>query len=215
MSNNLTIWGRVTSSNVQVVMWTIAELGLDHQRIDAGGSFGGTATPEYRAMNPNGLVPVMRDDDLVMFESNAITRYLAARYGNGKLLSNDPQTRARQDMWMEWAKTTLYPRVIGGIFWTLVRTPKADRDAKALANHVAAAAAAMGIVEAELAKHDWLSGDDFSLADIGLGSLLYRYFTLEFDRPELPHLQAYYDRLCQREAFRTHAMVSYEDLRVA
>ncbi len=78
----LEIFGRNTSSNVQSVMWAVAELGLEHTRHDVGGAFGKTDTPEYRAMNPMGLVPAVKDGDLALFESSAIVRYLGAKYGD-------------------------------------------------------------------------------------------------------------------------------------
>jgi glutathione S-transferase len=123
----ITIWGRNTSSNVQVAMWAIAELGLEHERIDWGGKFGGNDDPEYRAMNPNGLVPTVRDGDLVLWESPAILRYLGARYGGEGFWPADPAERARLDMWAEWAKTSICPPLIYQVFWQLVRTPEDQR----------------------------------------------------------------------------------------
>jgi glutathione S-transferase len=119
----VTIWGRATSSNVQAAMWAAAEVGLEVERIDVGGKYGGTDTPAYRAMNPNGLIPVLKDGDLVMFESSAILRYLAARYGDETFWPSDPVIRARLDTWAEWVKTTLCPVLVYRYYENLAQRP--------------------------------------------------------------------------------------------
>ncbi|MEO0401145.1 MAG: glutathione S-transferase family protein [Pseudomonadota bacterium] len=210
----LTIHGRVTSSNVQAVMWAITELGLEHERLDVGGAFGGTRTPEYLAMNPMARVPVLQDGDLTMFESQAMLRYLAAQYAGGHLWPTDPIHRATVDQWMEWAKINVAPVVIYKVFWQMIRTSKADRDHHKLAEGVAEAETLMTIADAQIAKTGWLAGSEMSLADISFGTQLYRYFTVDFERVELPHLQAYYDRLCTRPAYAEHVMVPYDSLKV-
>lgn len=211
----ITLHGRATSSNVQPVAWLLAELGIAFQRLDVGGAFGGTDTPDYRAKNPNGLVPTIEDGDLTLFESQAILRYLAARYGEGPLWPADPVARAPVDQWLEWAKTSIAPNVVYKVFWQLVRTSAADRDHATLASGIAAARTLMAIADAQLARHDWLAGDVMTLADISFGTQLYRYYTLPFERADCPALAAYYDRLTQRPAYVEHVMVSYEPLRVA
>lgn len=208
----ITIHGRNTSSNVQPVLWLLAELDLPHERLDVGGAFGGTDTPEYRAMNPMGLIPSMQDGDVTMFESQAILRYLAARYGE-QVWPADPTKRAPADQWMEWAKTTVAPQVVYKIFWQLVRTPAATRDHAALEESIAATRQIMTVADAQLAKTDWLAGPEMTLADFTFGAQLYRYFTLPFERADLPALAAYYQRLCERPAYAEHVMVSYEPLR--
>src|SRR3981081_4085762 len=127
----LRIWGRLSSVNVQKVVWCADELGLDYERIDAGGSFGLTRTPEYLAMNPNALVPVIEDDGLILYESNAIVRYLAARDSPGGLWPRGLRQSADVDRWMEWQSTSFTP-AMRDIFWQLVRTPAERRDAKAI-----------------------------------------------------------------------------------
>lgn len=210
----ITVWGRITSSNVQLVMQTLAELGLEAERIDAGGKFGGTDTAAFRAMNPNGLVPVLRDGDLVLFESAAILRYLAARYGDAAFWPTDPARRAELDVWAEWIKSTFQASFQYGVFWILVRTPRAARDPERLAASVAETARLAAMLDARLGAGPWLGGEDFTFADVMAGHLLYRYYTLEFDRAETPNLDAYYARLTARPAYRAAAMVSYEPLRV-
>ena len=122
----LRIWGRLSSVNVQKVVWCADELGLAYERIDAGGAFGLTRTPEYLAMNPNSLVPVLDDDGFVLYESNAIVRYLAARHSRGTLWPEDLAKRADADRWMDW-QTNTYQPAMRDIFWQLVRTPADKR----------------------------------------------------------------------------------------
>ena len=209
----ITIWGRNTSSNVQVAMWTVAELGLAHQRKDWGGAFGGNDDPAYRAMNPNGLIPVMQDGDVVLWESPVILRYLAARYGSATFWPQDPAVRGRLDMWAEWTKTSLAPELIYKVFWHLVRTPPAKRDMAVVANGAEGLKALMPRLDARLADAPYLGGDDICFADIMAGHVLYRYMTLDFDKADTPNIDAYYARLTDRPAYAEHVMVSYESLR--
>lgn len=210
----LKIWGRATSVNVQKVMWAIAELGVAHERIDAGGAFGGLDTPEYRAMNPNGLIPTLQDAGAVVWESHAIVRYLAATYGRGTLWSDDPATRAQADMWMDWMHTAVLPDFTS-VFFGLVRTAPSKRDMPG----VTAAAERLGNTYATLEKvltgRAFLTGDTLSMGDIPLGSSLYRYFNMDISRPALPNVEAWYARLQERAAYREHVMVSYDSLRVS
>ena len=210
----ITVWGRKTSSNVQIVMWAIGELGLEHERIDWGGRFGGNDDPEYRRMNPNGLVPTIRDGELVMWESAAILRYLGARYGDEKFWPRDPAARGRLDMWAEWIKTTFVPPFTGGIFWQLVRTPAARRNHQAIRNATARLRQIVPLLDARIGEGPWMGGEDFTFADIMVGHNLYRYYTLDFERAATPNLDAYYARLRERPAFREHVMVPYDELRV-
>lgn len=210
----ITVFGRSTSSNVQLVMWALAELGLKVDRIDVGGKFGGTDTDEYRAMNPNSLVPVLKDGDHIMFESAAILRYLGAEYGDDTFWPKDNKQRGKLDVIAEWSKTSVCSVLIYNIFWTLIRTPSHERDWDNFAVQVSKMADLMTIAEHELEGKTYLSGDKLTFADIMFGHALYRYYTLEFDRKHLPNLKAYYDRLCQREAYREHVMVDYSSLQV-
>lgn len=209
----LTIWGRATSSNVQVAMWAIGELGLAHERIDWGGAFGGNDDADFRAMNPNGLVPTMRDGDLVLWESPAILRYLAARYGDGRFWPADPGLRGRLDMWAEWVKTSVCPELVYKVFWQLVRTRDADRRQQVIEDGAAALGRLMPMLDARLGDAPYLGGDEICFADIMAGHVLYRYMTLDFDKAETPNLDAYYARLAARPAYAEHVMVSYESLR--
>ncbi len=211
----LKIWGRATSSNVQAVMWTVGELELEHERYDVGFKFGGTDTPEFLAMNPNGLIPVVKDGDdgEPLFETGAICRYLAARYGSDSFWPKDPAERAHVDKWAEWGKVTASAAFTAPIFWRVVRTPEKDRDPAAIERALLAFDRILGIADAELQQHAFLAGDHLTLADIMFGHLLYRYYTIEIDRPSRPAVEAYYAAMTERPAFRTHVMVSYESLR--
>jgi glutathione S-transferase len=204
----ITIYGRNTSVNVQAVMWCIAELGLEHERLDFGGAFGKTDTPEYLAMNPNGLVPVIRDGETVVWESAAIIRYLACKYGDDTFWPRDPGKRALLDMWAEWMRSTIYPAFISTLFIQLVRTAKS-----ALAAAEIALKKNMPKLDARIGGGPWLGGKAFSFADIATGVLLHRYFTLDHDRAEVPNLKAYYERLLKRPAYFEHVAVSFESLR--
>jgi len=209
----LTIWGRATSSNVQIAMWAVAELGLDHQRIDRGGAFGGNDEPEFRAMNPNGLIPVLRDDDLILWESPAILRYLGATHGDETFWPADPARRARLDMWAEWVKSSICPALVYKVFWQLVRTKAADRDPAVVRDGADALKALMPRLDARLGEGLYLGGDALGFADIMAGHVLYRYMTLDFDKAATPNIDAYYERLRARPAYAEHVMVSYESLR--
>ena len=208
----ITVHGRATSSNVQIVMWTIAELGLEHRRLDIGGVYGGNKTPDYLAMNPNGLVPVIQDGDVTLFESAAIVRYLGGLYGDEKFWPHDPGQRARLDQWAEWVKTTFVPGMVQ-IFTQLVRIKESERKPEAIAAATAELKRLSAMADARLGDGPFLDGAVLTFADILFAHQLYRYFTLPFERAETPNLRAYYDRLTQRPAYAEHVMVSYEPLR--
>lgn len=209
----ITVYGRNTSVNVQTVMWCIAELGLESERLDFGGAFGKTDTPEYRAMNPHGLVPTIKDGDTVVWESAAIVRYLACKYGDDTFWPRDPGKRAAFDMWAEWMRSTIYPDFISVLFIQLVRTAKSARDVAAVASAEARLKKAMPLLDARIGKGPWLGGENFTFADIACGVQLHRYFTLDHARPDVPNLKAYCERLLARPAYSTHVAVSFEPLR--
>lgn len=210
----LVVHGRATSSNVQTVMWLIGELGVPFERIDVGGPFGGNTDPSFLAMNPMGRVPVVQDDQVTLFESQAILRYLAARHRAYTLWPQDPAERAAVDQWLEWSKINVAPVLIYKVFWQLIRTSAVDRDTDRLAEGVAELKPLMSIADQQIAKYGWLAGHNFSLADISFGTQLFRYYTVPFDKEELPNLTRYYQRLTTRPAYTEHVMVSFEPLRV-
>ena len=202
----LTVWGRKNSINVQKVMWTIGELGIDHERIDAGGTFGGLDAPEYRAMNPNGKIPVIVDEGAVVWESNAIVRYLAARYGAGSLWPEHPAARAEADRWMDWMVTTPYGDLIT-VFRGLIRTPPEERDDDAIESAVKRLGDHWRVVDAHLADRPFIAGDALTMGDIPVGAACYRYLALDIARPSLPHIEAWYGRLEERPPYRDHVML--------
>jgi glutathione S-transferase len=208
----LRVWGRRSSANVQKVLWLVGELGLPHEHIPAGGEFGGLDDPAFRAMNPHGKVPVIADGAVVVWESHAILRYLAAVHGADRFWSADPSARAPVDGWTDWAQTALQPAFLGGVFWGGYRTPKAQRDAVAVARAVEQTAHCLTLVDDQLADRPFVVGEALSLADIAVGTHLYRYFELDIDRPALPRLRAWYARLGDRPAYREHVMVPFAEL---
>ena len=161
----LKIWGRRNSINVQKVLWTCAELGLAYERVDAGLAFGVNNTPDYKAMNPNGLVPTIDDDGFILWESHAIVRYLARKHGVGNLLPEDARGAADADRWMEWYSTTLWPNV-RPIFHNLVRTPPEKRDRVEVEQARKRLAANWDIVDKHLANNNYLAGKSFTIADM-------------------------------------------------
>jgi glutathione S-transferase len=200
----LKIIGRGTSGNVMKVLWLADELRLEYDQQDLGGPFGGNDAPEFRARNPNGLVPVIEDDGVVLWESNAIVRYLAGKYGYGTLSPADTARRAVADQWMDWQQTVVGP-VMSPIFWGLVRTPAAERDLAAIQRAIERSFEAFGILDAHLSRHPYVAGE-FSMGDVPLGPHAHRWFRLVDKRPPMPHLEAWYQRLTQRAAYRKHCM---------
>ena len=209
------VWGRASSSNVQALMWCIGEFALDFERIDAGYIYGGTDSPEFLAMNPNGTVPVLCDGDgPAIWETGAILRYLASQYARPGFWPAEPAARAQVDKWAEWAKINVAQGFTVPVFWRVVRTPPAQRDAAAIDAAITSLNRFLAIAEWQLTENGWLAGPEFTLADIQFGHVLYRYFEIEIARSDFPGIRAYYDRLTRRAAFARHVMVSYEELRV-
>jgi glutathione S-transferase len=164
-------------------------------------------------MNPHGRVPVIEDGDLVVWESHAILRYLAARYGEGSFWSDDPAARSRIEGWMDWSQATLQPDFLNGVFWGYYRTPEAQRDWAAINKKLARCAEHFRLLDSILQARSFVMGDRLSLADIPIGTSLYRYFELDIDRPEMPQVNAWYRRLQQRPAYREHVMIPFGELR--
>ena len=199
------LWGRKTSSNVMKVLHVLDELGLKYERIDVGGAFGGTTTPEYRAMQPLGLVPALEEDGFTLFESNAIMRYLCRAHApNSALYPRDPKAAGPVDAWMDFQQTALNGPV-GVFFLGLVRTPAEKRDNAAIAAAIMQAQALYGLIDAELARHDWITGDHFTIADVAYGPQVHRWFVLDLPgRVELPNLRRWYERMKLRPEYVAH-----------
>lgn len=208
--NKLYIWGRANSVNVQKVLWCCGELGIEFERSDAGLSFGVVNTPEYRAMNPNGRVPTLVDNDFVLWESNSILRYLALRQAEREntaisLYPEGAAARAKVERWMDWVLSTLQPAE-RTLFWGMVRTRPEDRDMDAIGVSAKASGDAWRILEDHLQHgHAYVEGENPTLADIALGAYARRWFGVEVEnRPELPRLRNWYDRLNERPAFQQY-----------
>ncbi|WP_412026010.1 glutathione S-transferase family protein [Burkholderia cepacia] len=195
----LTVWGRRNSFNVQKVMWLVDELALEHRHVPAGGQFGELDTPAFLAMNPHGRVPVIDDNGTVVWESHSILRYLAARDGRPGFWRDDPAEQSRADRWMDWSQSTLQPAFLTGVFWGFYRTPPEQRDTARVEQSIAQCARHFQTLDAVLAGQPFLAGDAITLADIA--------------RPHVPHVEAWYERLKARPAFRTHVMIPFDDLR--
>jgi glutathione S-transferase len=202
----LTIWGRDNSVNVQKALWVCEEIGLPYRRIDAGGTFGIVNTPQYRNLNPNGLVPTLEDDGFVLWESNAIVRYLAARHSTGVLWPQDLKSRAIADMWMDWMLSVFWPG-FRPLFWNLVRTPAELRDPKAMDESLARSGEVLAYLDAHLKSRPFIAGDSLTMGDIPMGCAVWRWMALPIERPALPNLQRWFERLAQRPAYKAVVML--------
>jgi len=197
----LHIWGRISSINVKKVVWTAQELGLNFQRTDAGGLFGIVKTPEYVRLNPNSTVPVIEDDDFVLWESNVIVRYLCAKHSAGQMYPTDLRARFDAERWMDWQQTTLNPASRPG-FWQLIRTPVEQRNAAVIAESNAAVESLMATLDRHLAQRAFMAGEHFSMADIPLACEVHRWFGLPQPRQSRPNLERWYAGICARQASR-------------
>jgi glutathione S-transferase len=197
------IWGRKTSSNVQKAMFAVGELGLAHERVDIGGAFGKNRESAYLAMNPNGLVPTIEEEDgFLLWESNTIIRYLAEKHG-GSLQPVDLRTRALASKWMDWQLSVFGP-ALTPVFWGMIRTPPAERDHKAIADGKVKSTAAVKILDEQFAKTPYAAGDAFSMGDIPIAIMSYRYRELVPERPAYPSFERWYAAIAARPAFREH-----------
>ena len=202
----LLLWGNADSVNVQKIMWCCEELGLAYQRIDAGRHFGVVNTPEFRQINPNGLVPTIDDDGFVLWESNAILRYLAAKHAAGTLWPTAVRERALADRWMDWANSTLWPTMVP-LFRAFMRTPEAQRNAAAIEADRLETVEVLRVLDAQLAATAFVGGDTFTMGDIAVGCAAWRWMALPIERPLLPNFQRWFDALATRPAYRRVVML--------
>ncbi|HWD60780.1 MAG TPA: glutathione S-transferase family protein [Stellaceae bacterium] len=203
----LKIWGRTTSSNVQKVLWTCAELGIAYDRVDHGGPFGGNRDPEYLKLNPNGLVPTVIDGDLVMWESNTVCRYLCTTHPNGeRLYPKDPAARTHVERWMDW-QLSVVGGPMGALLQGLIRSTPETRDVAAIEAARRRAITAWEIVDDALAGQPYLGGQTLSLAEMTLGTHIYRWFNYAIERPDMKNLRAWYDRCAARPGFKSHIVM--------
>ncbi len=200
------LWGRINSINVQKVIWASAELNLQYERVDAGMAFGVVNTPEYKAMNPNSRVPTIEDDGLVLWESNAIVRYLCAKHSAGNLWPTDLKVRADADRWMDWISINVNP-VITPVFWGLIRTPAEKRNMAEIADNAVKTNEVFKALEQGLAGKQYVAGDRFTMGDISVGVYVYRWYALDVAKAPMPNIEAYRKRLEARPAYRKHIMM--------
>ena len=177
---------------------------LDYQVVDL--TKGETRTPEFLKLNPNGKMPVLVDGDFVLWESNAIMRYLCAKHPRAPFWPIDLKTRASADRWMDWQLSTIAePMRIA--FWGLIRTPPEKRDMAAIGKAAAEAGKLFGRLDGWLAGRRYVAGDHFTMGDIPVGCFVYRWYALEIERPELKNVRAWYERLTTRPAYARHVMI--------
>lgn len=198
----LTIWGRANSVNVQKVLWCLAELHVPYHRIDAGLQFGKNDQPDYLAMNPNGRIPTLVDGDYVLWESNSVMRYLCMAYGEGSpIYPQSPKVRAGVDRWLDWTLSTLQP-LDRPVFWGLVRTPLEKRDMVQIQKDADAEGVVWRVVETQLASRRFIEGDQFTIADVALGAFARRWLGVEgVTKSKLPNLERWFDEIAQRPGF--------------
>jgi glutathione S-transferase len=200
------IWARRSSSSAQKVYWTLDELGVPHEQIDAGRSFGIVKDAEYLAKNPNGVVPTLEEPDgFVLWESNAIVRYLGAKHGEGTFWPTDPQRRADADRWMDWATTTAIP-AINPLFGKLVMRWSEVKDQAEIDDHIRQSDEVLKRLAITLARQPYVAGEHLTAGDVPLGMIINRWFSLPIERPSLPVIEDYYARLSERPAYRRNVI---------
>ena len=212
----LKLWGRTNSSNVQKVAWLLAELGLPYEQINVGGKYGGLDTPAFLALNPFAKIPALQHGDTAIRESHTILRYLAATFATTPELAvlwpATPAQQAQIDAWLDWTLASLQPAFVD-LFVSFYRTPPAQHNLPQIEQALTRLNAHFSALDQQLAQRAFMAADTLTLADFGAGTVLHRYFTLDIQRPDLPHVSAWYQRLLARPAYATHVAVSFEELR--
>jgi glutathione S-transferase len=215
------LWGRKSSINVQKVLWCLAELGLeegkDFERIDAGLHFGRNRTPEFLALNPNGLVPTLEDGNLVLWESNTILRYLRSQYDQSKRFPTDIATQYKSEKWMDWQVGTMWPS-LRSAFLGLTRTPEDERNYEAIRKSYQDTNALLALLDQQLINQQYCSGDSFNIGDIPLALCVSRWILLNQtfpdqtgQRPALKNIEAWMLRI---ETGTKFSMVAEKELSI-
>lgn len=199
----LTVWGRINSHNVKKVVWLAEEMGLNYVRKDIGGKFG--MDDDYLAKNPNAMIPTIEDGPVVLWESNTILRYLAAKYGGERWWPADPAQRAIGERWMDWQAD--YAEAQRGAFINFVRTPEPQRDQAAIDKSVAACVKKLAVLERYLGETPWLSGEQFGVGDIPMGVYAWTWFSIPIERPEFPNVENWFARLRERPGYAAQVAI--------
>ena len=206
----LKILGRKTSSNVQKVLWACGEMELDFEREDIGGPFGGNDQDKYLALNPNGLVPtIIEEDGFTLWESNSCTRYLTKKFDFGGIYPKDSKILADAERWMDWQLTVCSPSLVP-VFRGLIRTPAEKRDIPAINKARDGLSKSMSMLDTNLANRQYMTGSKFSIGDIPVGIAAYRWFEMPIEREDYPNLKRWFDLLAERPAFQEHVMQGLE-----
>ena len=201
----LKLWGRNSSSNVEKITWACEEMGLDYDHAEVGGKFGGLNEDSYRAMNPNMLVPAIEDDGFMLWESNAILRYLAETYGQDTLWIGDTKTRAVADQWMDWCQTVVRPTMLPIVFGLIVPPPE-QRNPEMMEMELRTAEIVWGIFNDFLEGRDFVAGERFTMGDIPPAVMAYRWFWADINHPKLEPLEAWFARMRERPGFRHNVL---------
>ncbi len=206
----LQLWGRKDAFNVQKVLWFLDELNLEYDHIPAGGSHGKLDTAEFLAMNPHGRVPVISDNGHIVWDSHAILRYLAEKYSAVSYWPKEPKLRSNIDSWMNWQHTSLQPAFMDKIFWAFYRTPEDKRNSDIINEGIKLCSDYFKILDKQLAERKYICGDEITLADIVIGTTLYRFFSLTIEQPEVPNVKRWYGLLQQRPAYQRNVMLPFD-----
>ena len=206
------LWGRKNAYNVQKTSWMLAELGLEYAHHDLGSHPGDLESPEFLELNPHARIPVLVDDGAVIWESNTILRYLGAKYSAGDLWPLDPFERSRAERWMDWELTKLQESFIS-LFWNYYRTPEESRDRELIDRAGRACTEHLRQLDRHLAKQEFLAGDRLTVGDIPCAVCLYRYFNMGLDVESPANLDSWYQRLAEREPYRSNVMLPFDELR--
>lgn len=208
----LKIWGRASAYNVQKVLWFIDELGINYEHIDIGSVIGELESEEFLAMNPHGRIPVIQDNNLYVWESNTIIRYLAATFGKDSYWVADSAERTLVDRWVDWELASSQPDFIS-FFWAYYRTPEYKRDIVKIEYYKKRCEKNFSILNSQLLINRYVAGSEFSIADIALGTALFRYFNMDIEVVVLPNIYNWYQRLCDRSAFQKNICIPFGDLK--
>jgi len=206
------VWGRKNAYNVQKVLWLMGELDIDYEHIDVGSMPGDLDTQEFLAKNPNGRIPLFFDKQTYIWESNTILRYLAASYGKGEFWNDCPVTRTHIDRWLDWELSTLQPDFLG-LFWNYYRTPQEQHNHQQIEYFRTRCALRFELINNHLKNNQYMIGETFSIADIAVGTCLYRYFTMDLEIAPLNQVNDWYRLLLQRPSYKNNIAVAFEELK--